>query len=191
MLIALTGGIGVGKSVVASVLRNMGYPVYDCDSRAKILMDEDEAIITRIGQDVASDAIVEGKIDRRALSKAVFGNPDKLECLNRIVHSVVRDDLLIWKGRFPLAFVETAILYSSGFDAIVDAVWEVTAPLDVRISRVIGRNPELTGGDVCNRIKAQAKELESQRHPDTHIIINDDVRPLLPQIENLVDLLYC
>ncbi|MDE5686494.1 MAG: dephospho-CoA kinase, partial [Paramuribaculum sp.] len=75
MLIAITGGIGAGKSVVASILKTMGYPVYDCDSRAKLLMDSNSEIVNRIECEVASEAVCDGRIDRAALSKVVCGSP--------------------------------------------------------------------------------------------------------------------
>lgn len=187
MLIAITGGIGAGKSVVASILKTMGYPVYDCDSRAKLLMDSNREIINRIECEVASEAVCDGRIDRTALSKAVFGSPERLEKLNRIVHSSVKQDLLSWNKCLDLAFVETAILYTSGFDAVVDAVWEVVAPTEVRIQRVSHRNPTLTREEICKRIDAQKTESASERHANSFSIINDGQSPLLPQVEKLIE----
>ncbi len=187
MLIAITGGIGAGKSVVASILRTMGYPVYDCDSRAKSLMDSSQEIIHRIELEVACEAVCDGRIDRAALSKVVFGSPERLERLNRIVHSSVKQDLLSWNECQDLAFVETAILYTSGFDAVVDAVWEVVAPPEVRIQRVSYRNPGLTREEICKRIDAQmAESVSDRRHANSFSIVNDGLNPLLPQVEKLV-----
>lgn len=187
MLIAITGGIGAGKSVVASILKTMGYPVYDCDSRAKLLMDSNREIINRIECEVANEAVCDGRIDRAALSKVVFGSPERLEKLNRIVHSSVKQDLLSWNKCLDLAFVETAILYTSGFDAVVDAVWEVVAPTEVRIQRVSHRNPTLTREEICKRIDAQKTESASDRHANSFSIVNDGQSPLLPQVEKLIE----
>ena len=75
VLTAVSGGIGSGKSVVCAVLRAMGYQVYDCDSRARMLMDNDKAIVARIADEVARDAVdVAGAIDRRRLADIVFND---------------------------------------------------------------------------------------------------------------------
>ncbi len=78
-LIALTGGIGSGKSVVAEMLGVLGYDVYDCDSRAKYIMDESEAIKKRIRNEICRAAVDEsGVIDRKLLAEEVFGSEIKL-----------------------------------------------------------------------------------------------------------------
>ncbi|MDE7376684.1 MAG: dephospho-CoA kinase [Muribaculaceae bacterium] len=188
-LIAITGGIGSGKSVVCSVLRALGYPVYDCDSRAKALMDADTEIKRRIAADINPSAIdANGCIDRKALSAIVFNDADKLAALNAIVHSAVRADLRAWKKTMPtdcsICFVETAILYQSGLDREVEAVWEVAAPVDVRIARVQKRSG-LTAAEVRARIASQSFTPASP-HPVTCPIINDGHTSLLRQIAALL-----
>lgn len=187
-LIAVTGGIGSGKSVVCRVLMALGYPVYDCDSRAKALMDADPEIKRRIGAEICSDAIdANGCIDRKALSAIVFNYADKLSALNSIVHSAVRADLRAWtksQQTGNLCFVETAILYQSGLDHEVEAVWEVTAPVDLRIARVQNRSG-LTAEQVRARIASQSF-IPSAPHPFTYPIVNDGRSSLLRQIDTLL-----
>ena len=121
MLIAVTGGIGAGKSVVCRVLRTMGYPVFDCDSEAKALMDADCDIKRRIAIEIDESAVCCGNIDRRRLAEIVFADVAKLEILNSIVHGAVRQRIAEWEqtlaGR--LLFVETAILFPSGLNRLV------------------------------------------------------------------------
>lgn len=188
-LIAVTGGIGSGKSVVCSVLRALGYPVYDCDSSAKALMDADPEIKRRITAEISASAIdADGRIDRKILSSIVFNESDKLNTLNAIVHSAVRADLRAWKKAMPddctLCFVETAILYQSGLDREVEAVWEVTAPVDVRIARVQKRSG-LTADEVRARIASQSFTPEAP-HPLTYPIINDGRASILRQIDAIL-----
>lgn len=79
---AITGGIGSGKSVVSEMLRTMGYPVYDCDSRAKVIMDGDEEIKQAIATQICGDAIdADGNIDRKRLGAVVFADAILLEPL--------------------------------------------------------------------------------------------------------------
>ncbi|MCM1163954.1 MAG: dephospho-CoA kinase [Muribaculaceae bacterium] len=184
---AVCGGIGSGKSVVCNVLRTMGYPVYDCDSEARSIMDADECILDEIARQISPECVTEGIIDRRRLSEIVFANADKLTILNSIVHSAVKRHLSEWITRQEAdrVFVETAILYQSGLDRMVDEVWEVVAPKDVRIGRVMLRNG-LTESQVEARIQSQDSFRPDKVHGNVHIITNDGTHPLLPRVEKLL-----
>lgn len=190
-LIAIAGGIGSGKSVVSRILRAMGCKVYDCDSEARRLMDNDEVIKCRLAEMIAPEVILHDRsIDRRRLAEIVFADRRKLETLNSIVHSAVRDDILRWKACNAAArtlWVESAIIYESGIDAMVDEVWEVTAPVDLRVERVMVRN-SMSRAQVMERIEAQAATIYVPHHC-VKTIINDEVTPLLPQIEQLTSAL--
>lgn len=187
-LIAITGGIGAGKSVVSHILRLLGYRVYDSDSEAKRLMDTSDTIKSEIAERIDRSAVDEGgNINRKTLARIVFNNPEKLATLNAIVHAAVRDDISLFAdvdSDRPV-FVETAILYQSKIDLMVDEVWEVTATDDVRISRVMKRN-SLTAEEVASRIRAQ-QFVPDKTHDCVKVIVNDDVTPVLPQIEYLLD----
>lgn len=140
--VAIAGGIGSGKSVVSQLLRVMGYPVYDCDSRAKVLMDTDAELKDRLIEIFGSAAVVDGIINRPYIAEVVFKETRMLNLLNSIVHPAVVADFEQWAARQAsgLVFVETAILQESGLDAVVDVVWEVTADEQCRIRRVMSRN---------------------------------------------------
>lgn len=184
-IIAITGGIGSGKSVVCHALRCLGYPVYDCDSRARKLMDDDPDIRRRIAAEISVETIsADGNIERAKLSAIVFSDSEKLKQLNAIVHGAVRNDFTAWSHSQSdeTQFVETAILYESGFDALVNEVWEVTAPDQLRVSRVMRRSG-LTEDEIKRRIDAQSKTCR----PEHHIIVNDDFTPILPRIFRLLE----
>jgi len=188
-LTAITGGIGSGKSIVAQILTRMGYLVYDCDSRAKQLMDNDPTIAQAIAERISADAVRPDRlIDRKALSRIVFNDRQKLDILNSIVHHHVRDDIKRWaaiNADEPRLWVETAILYESSLDKMVQSVWLVTAPLEQRISRVMQRN-SCSRREVEVRIEAQSRQAYAP-HPCIHTIVNDGgTTPLLPQIEHLL-----
>lgn len=190
MLVAITGGIGSGKSVVSRILREMGYDVYDCDARARRLMDSLPEIAERISDDISREVIDEnGTINRQMLAAIVFADADKLKRLNSIVHHHVSNDLLNEATGKRTMFFESAILYSSGFYKFADQIWEIDAPAELRIRRVMERN-NATRAEVERRMASQAAE----RVPEgceipLRIIDNDGVRPLLPQIERLLNLL--
>lgn len=182
-IVAVTGGIGSGKSVVCHVLSAMGHPVYDCDTEAKRLMDSDRAMQQRIGAEVCPEAITADGINRKVLAECVFIDAGKLQKLNEIVHGAVRAHFSAWAEGQTTAtlFVETAILYESGFDSLVGEVWEVTAPMETRIERVARRNG-LSRNEIEHRMASQ----NCQMHANHKIIINDGDTPLLPQIFTLL-----
>ncbi len=189
MLIAIAGGIGSGKSVVSRILRVLGYPVYDCDTQARIIMDGDQAIHSRLCSDIHPQAVVKGVIDRPLISSIVFNDSDALLRLNAIVHTAVTADLRSWSetnaaaGRL-MQFVETAIPVQSGLYRQVDAIWQVVATEKLRIRRVQIRNG-LTERQVRDRMDSQRGEsLAGIPHIDIH---NDTDTPLLPQIHRLLD----
>lgn len=185
-IIAITGGIGSGKSVLCRMVTALGFEVYDCDSRAKAIMDTDVEIIDYIARHICADAVNNGKINRRALADAVFGCPDRLKMLNALVHKAVIDDFCRWRSSKDTAFIETAILYTSGLDRYINEVWEVTAPDNVRIARVRLRNPELSENHIINRIEAQKEENMFPRRIEHRVIVNDGITPILPQVETLL-----
>lgn len=189
-IIAVAGGIGSGKSIVSRIVSAIGFPVYDCDSRAKWLMDSSDVIKDSISARIDPSCVNDGMIDRRTLAAIVFENPDKLSILNSIVHGAVRTHLASWIGDHSctatgMCFVETAILYQSGLDAMADEVWMVDAPDELRISRVMQRNG-LGRSEVESRIATQDSYVPTKPHSNIHIIINDGDTPLLPRIERLI-----
>lgn len=186
ILIALSGGIGAGKSVVSRMLRAMGYEVYDCDLNARRIIDSDVAIIESIAREVCEEAVIEGRIDRRRLAECVFADADALARLNAITHRAVLDDISAWaesqagKG---IVFVETAILTESGLDRMVDQAWVVTAPEEVRIERVMKRNG-MSRGEVEARIRNQSDRLP--KGILIHTIFNDGSESLIARINELL-----
>lgn len=180
-IIAVTGGIGSGKSVVCRMVRSLGYPVYDCDLEARLLQEGSETLRRRIAQEVTPLALnPDGTLNRPALAKVVFSDAEKLAALNSIVHTALAEHLQQWLAKQTAAtiFIETAILYESGLDRLVTEVWEVTAPEEIRIERVKARSG-LSREQVLERMAAQGQVKPRMPH---HIILNDGKTPLLPQI---------
>lgn len=182
-IIAITGGIGSGKSVVSQVLRVAGFAVYDCDDSAKWLMNHSPIIkqnlIDKFGKSVYNP---DGSLNRTALSAIIFNNKDSLLYVNSLVHPAVRNDIMQWLDEQSgnCKFIETAILKEGGLDEMVDKVWNVVAPLEVRIERVMRRN-NASREQVLERIANQNTSFQSETKPVTEII-NDNITALLPQI---------
>ncbi|MCM1451561.1 MAG: dephospho-CoA kinase [Clostridium sp.] len=186
-VVAITGGIGSGKSVVCRILEAMGYKVYDCDSRAKWLMDNSEEIKASLCRMIHPEVVADGAINRTLLSKIVFSDAEKLRALNAISHGAVREDISRWIASHQhedWLFIETAILYQSGLDRVVAQVWDVEAPEDVRIERVMKRSG-LTASEVAARIRSQEFTPEKE-HPSVKRIVNDGKESLLLQLHVLL-----
>ncbi len=189
---AVTGGIGSGKSVVCRILRESGFDVYDCDARARIIMDTSPQIKDALCSHISPLAVdADGNIDRKHIAGIVFSDKTKLQALNSIVHQCVRDDLEQWVcGRQDKpVFVETAILYESGLDRLVDEIWNVTCPdMQIRVDRVRLRDAA-TAEQVMERIAAQQAEeqaLASECRIPVYELVNDGACSLLLQVDSLL-----
>lgn len=181
--VGITGGIGVGKSYVAKIFKTMGIPVYDADTEAKKLMkshpDIKENLIREFGENTYTK---KGELDNKYLAKLVFDNTEKLNKLNAIVHPVVIQHGRDWgeRQKTEYSLKEAALLFESGSYKELDYTILVTAPIDVRIARVMGRD----GVDreaVLQRMAKQMPEDEKATLAD-FTIANDGMSALLPQI---------
>lgn len=140
--IGLTGGIGSGKSTVASMFKDLGVPVYDSDQRAKHLMNSSKAIHDQLVELLGEEAFLDGKLNRAFIASKVFNDKNLLAKLNDIVHPVVREDFVAWAKNQNARYViqETALLFENKSQALYDEVILVTAPKEVRIGRVLARD---------------------------------------------------
>ncbi|NAY90715.1 dephospho-CoA kinase [Muricauda sp. JGD-17] len=154
--IGLTGGIGSGKSTVAQMFRELGVPVYDSDAEAKQLMttspDVKAGIISLLGE----QAYDENQLNRDFIANKAFSNKDILEKLNAIVHPVVREHFYQWRKEqsAPYVIQESALIFENGIQDQYDLVILVTAPLQMRVERVVERD-QVSQEKVHYRIKNQ------------------------------------
>lgn len=183
--IAITGGIGSGKSVVSHIFRSMGIPVYDSDSRARELMCTDTAIrkdlVALLGNEVYQS---DGSLNKVLLAHYLFASPAHVREINTIVHPRVRTDFQTWVSRQQIGntvvAMESAILYEAFFEREVDQVWLVAAPLELRLQRAVSRDGS-TPQKVRERMAHQLPEEELRSRADV-ILENDGCKALLPQV---------
>lgn len=183
MIIAITGGIGSGKSVVSQLLRVMGHAVYDCDKEAQRLMAENLKLRQQLCDAFGEETYTaEGKINKPYLIQRIFSNPQELQKMNSIVHPAVARDFLA-SG---IMFVESAILFEAGFDQLVkpDVIWSVTAPLELRISRAMLRD-HADREKILARINSQMDQEEKNKKADA-IIWNDGTHSIIAQVNELL-----
>jgi dephospho-CoA kinase len=185
--IGITGGIGSGKSVISRILKNMGYPIYDSDSWAKKLMNENEEIRNSLTLRFGKETYTLTELNRPFLAQKIFNNKENLAYVNSVVHPIVGKHFLQWSEQqnSSLVFIESAILFSSGFNKIVDKVIFVDAPQDVRLERAILRDNATTEA-IMARIKNQEKgNIFAYNHSD-FIIQNDNKILIIPQIVSVL-----
>ena len=162
MRVGVTGGIGSGKSTVCELFAQQGVAVYDCDSEAKRLMAEDEAVRSAIVEAFGEEAYAGGELNRQFLAEKVFGSEEQLSKLNAIVHPAVREDFARWcadHSSEAYVMMESAILFDAGFESEVDLTLAVLAPRELRVMRVCNRNG-MTPEQVEQRIAHQMSDDE-------------------------------
>ncbi|MFC6222274.1 dephospho-CoA kinase [Hymenobacter artigasi] len=185
--IGITGGIGSGKSIVSRLFHALGVPIYDADTRARWVMENDaelrQQLIAAFGPATYDAA---GRLNRPVLAGTVFNNPALLAQLNGLVHPHVGTDFEHWavaQARAGHAYVlkEAALLFEAGSYKQLDRVITVFAPLAVRAARVLRRDPHRSAADVQAIMAKQLSEEEKMARAD-YVLTNDDVLPLLPQV---------
>ncbi|GHS96340.1 dephospho-CoA kinase [Bacteroidia bacterium] len=186
-VLGITGGIGSGKSIVAKVLEVMGIPVYNTDIAAKKISDTSPAVREKLSARFGTALYQNGTLDRKMLASFIFSNPEHLAFANSVIHPAVEKDFLEWKVEHQekaWVGIESAILFESLLNQLIDISMNVSAPLETRIQRIQKRD-NLDRESILNRIKNQLPEEERNRLAN-YTIINDDRQALLPQIENLL-----
>jgi dephospho-CoA kinase len=180
--VGLTGGIGAGKSIVAAIFRQLNAPVYDADSSAKRLMNEDENIKVKIIHLFGNEAYIDGKLNRSFIAAQVFADKSKLELLNNIVHPATIKDAEEWfiKQERPYAIKEAALLFESGSAEGLDYVIGVTAPILLRLRRSMLRD-KVSKEQIEDRMKNQIEDEIKMRLCD-FVIHNDEKQLIIPQI---------
>lgn len=184
--IGLTGGIGSGKTTAAKVLEVLGVPVYYADDAAKELMNKNEPLKQQLIFHFGADTYFEdGQLNRKHLSSIVFNNKEKLELLNSLVHPATIAHAQDWfsKQRSPYVIKEAALLFESGSAEGLDYIIGVTAPVAVRIKRVMDRD-HVSADEVKRRMANQIDETLKMKLCD-FVLRNNEQELLLPQITAL------
>ena len=186
MKVGITGGIGSGKTTVCKIFQVLDVPVYNADIRAKWLMNTDEALIKKIKNLFGEKSYDEqGQLNRKYIASQVFENKEKLEKLNSIVHPAVKEDFESWVEAQESDYVikEAALLFETGSYKQMDYNVLVTAPLAVRIKRVMMRDG-VDEQSVLARVKNQLDDEEKAILAD-YIIVNDNRHSLVKEVFRL------
>ncbi|WP_276392679.1 dephospho-CoA kinase [Eudoraea chungangensis] len=154
--VGLTGGIGSGKSTVASFFADLGVPVYNSDERAKLLMNTSESLKRNIKKLLGTNAYKSETLDKTYVAEQVFGDNALLQKLNKLVHPAVKKDFYEWaqEQTSPYVIQEAAILFENGSYVNYNKMILVKAPEMERIRRVAARD-KTTTDQILDRMKTQ------------------------------------
>ena len=173
MRIGITGGIGSGKSYVCRLLEQRGIEVYDCDAAAKRLIRTSRRMRQQLQQLI-------GSLQKADISRFLLASEENQQRVNAIVHPAVFQDF----EESGMQWMESAILYESGADKLVDKVVVVTAPEEVRIQRVMSRD-DITREKAQQWIARQWPQEQVRERAD-YEIVNDGQADLDAQVERLL-----
>ena len=184
--IAITGGIGSGKTEVVNILREKGYVVFCADEISREVSN-DTTILNQIKTVFGEEFITEGKLNRARLRQYVFESEELTNKLNNIMHPAITKRLKekIANEVGKTVFVEIPLLYSSGMEKLFDSVWYIFAPTEERLVRIINRDgmDKSTAENIMTR--QQSDQLVCGSADET--IINDGtLEKLKSQIEELL-----
>ncbi|SVD72383.1 uncharacterized protein METZ01_LOCUS425237 [marine metagenome] len=185
--IGLTGGIGAGKTCVSKVFQKLGISIFNADKIAKEYMQSSDELKEAIKELFGNNVFKKGILQSKILAEIVFNDYEKLIQLNRLVHPFVLEIFDKWqkKQNAPFVLKEAAILFESGAYKKLDAVICVSAPMRVKIERVMKRD-NCTKKEVLKRMNNQMPENEKEKLSD-FVILNDGKERLLPQILDIFD----
>lgn len=175
-VVGLTGGIAVGKSVVATLLKRMGYVVIDADQIAREIVEPGSPVLDQLAAYFGHGILTEGGgLDRAELGKRVFGDPERLRALNSMTHPVILARLQqaiaqCGEAGEKMIFLEVPLLYETGMDRLCDAVIAVSAHPDVQLDRLKERSG-LSEADCRARISAHWPQ-DKKTDKSTYVIDN-------------------
>lgn len=182
--VGITGGIGSGKSIACKIFSSLGVPVYDADSRAKFLIENDPEIVRQITGIFGPESYIEGKYNRKFISSKVFNDKLLLHQLNLIVHPAVGKDFDNWveKNRNSAYILkEAALMNAAGNQNDLDKVIVVSSPDALRIQRIKQRDSQRSTTEIEAIIKNQKSAEEFNAIAD-FVVYNNEEQLMIPQV---------
>jgi dephospho-CoA kinase len=185
--VGITGGIGSGKSIVATLFELHGIPVYNADDETKKLNNSSPIIKEQLKKHFGEDLYFNNELDKKKFANIIFNDTEKLKLANSIIHPEVLKHFTNWckqHSNHPIVALEAAILFESNFHKYLDKTLTVYSPRQLRVTRVSQRDnvpPEM----VESRIKHQMPESDKIRMSE-YVIVNDNKSSLIEQVEKLL-----
>ena len=182
---ALTGGIGSGKSTVLKLFNELGVPTFAADDSAKKAMEQDASIQQRIVEIFGEASYIKGKLNRSFIAQKVFGNQEKLQQLNAVVHPAARAAYVNWQQKqdAPYTIYEFPLVFELGEQDRFDGVILVVSSESLRIQRVKKRD-NISEDAIRKRIMHQWTDEQKQPLADM-VIQNDIIDETVSQVHKL------
>lgn len=186
IFIAITGGIGSGKSSVLNIIREMGYSVFSADAIASNIYDDEQVLMNL--KSAFPECFTEGRPDRKKLASIVFSDHKKLELLNDITHPKIMEKLFyqMQSATGKIIFAEVPLLFEGGYEKLFDKVLVVMRPLAERISSVCKRDG-ITEQEVLSRIKNQYDYEKNTPVAHTLIYNTGNISQLYIEVKNAIE----
>lgn len=184
LLIGITGGIGVGKSLVSHIFEILKVPVYNADNQARWLLNHNSILQDKIINTFGEKSYQNNQFNRDHIAKIVFNNQEKLNELNNIVHPCVDQNFNQWCDKYqdvPYVLKEAALLYETGGYQKLDYMIVVDTPLDLRIQRIRQRDPFRSEEEVKNIINKQMPN-EDKVEKANFVVLNDEKNMVIQQV---------
>lgn len=188
MKVGLTGGIGAGKSTVAKILLELGFPVYNSDKRAKWLMNNDSILKNKITSIFGENSYINGVLNTNFISNIVFSNSKKIVQLNSLVHPFVSKDFDKWLKlniSHNIIFKEAAILIESGAYLKMNKIILVESRNDLKIERILKRD-STDYNSIKKRMDSQISDTKNKKYVDYIIENNENLESLNIKVDLVI-----
>ena len=190
LVVALTGGIGSGKSTVGQIFAQLGAIVIDSDQLARDVIERGSIgfneVVTKFGDEILKN----GEIDRQLLGSIVFKDPTKRSELEQITHPLIRKafaEVIARSTSNSIVINQIPLLVESNHDYKFDHVITVSASEDIRAQRLLKRG--LTGVQIRERMQAQATDQMREGIADSVIVNEKSEQEITDQVEKIWELL--
>ncbi len=185
LVVGVTGVMGAGKSTVCEVLKMLGISVYNCDVRAKELMQSrcTGQLVELLGGGVLSEC---GELNRGYIASKIFGDASLKSMVEVVVHSALREDMRQWINSCKAqsyVVVESAILFGSIIEEDMDMVVGVVADEGELIGRIQARD-SLSEEQIRARLNSQLSQSEVQKRA-SEVIYTSNFTPIVPKVITL------
>lgn len=190
-IIGLTGGIGTGKSTISEYLKDKGITIVDADKISHEITEPGGNVVAELAAAFGEDIVIEGNVlDRKALAAKAFSSVENTKKLEKITHTAIKEEIALQlenarKNEEKIVFLDAPLLIETGLNKMCDAVWVVTAALDVRIGRVKNRDG-MTEAEILSRINKQLDDSERNRYADALIDNSGGKETLYAEIDRLL-----
>ena len=190
MIVGITGGIGTGKSFIASYIKEKGYPIVSSDEIASVLMKKGNQnylnIVDAFGKAIL---LLNGEINREKLGQLIFSNKEDRALLNKITHPNIIEELKKQGAAHKLVFLEIPLLFEANLEYMVDEIWVVACSEDIQINRIVKRD-EITQKKALLKIRSQYPLAEKKKK--AHFIINTNeskknIKNIYKEIDQLIN----